>query len=91
MRVCGDTSILPSSGRLGRVFGGGGDWLTIANMNNLFHLNLNPRLRRPNGTREDPPPSHPSRGGNPYSNDLQRIVLQMHFNGTNLCGGHEQW
>jgi len=51
-------------------------------MNNLFHLD--PRLRRPNGTREDPPPSHPSRGGNPYSDDFRRMVIQMHFNGVNL-------
>ena len=51
-------------------------------MNNLFVLD--PRLRRPNGTRQDPPPSHPSRGGNPYSDEMRRMVLQMHFNGVNL-------
>jgi len=52
-------------------------------MNNLFVLD--PRLRRPNGTRQDPPPLHPSRGGNPYSDEMRRMVLQMHFNGVNLC------
>ena len=51
-------------------------------MNNLFPLD--PRIRRPNGTRQDPPPSHPSRGGNPYSDEMRRMVLQMHFNGVNL-------
>ena len=51
-------------------------------MKNLFPLD--PRSRPPNGMREDPPPSHPSRGGNPYSNDTRQLVLQLHFNGTNL-------
>ncbi len=51
-------------------------------MNNLFPLI--PRIRHPNGTRQDPPPSHPSRGGNPYSDEMRRMVLQMHFNGVNL-------
>ena len=51
-------------------------------MNNLFPLD--PRLHPPNGPREDPPLSHPSRGGNPYSNDFRRMVIQMHFNGVNL-------
>ena len=50
--------------------------------NNLFHLD--PRLRPHNGAREDPPLSHPSRGGKPYSNDTCQLVLQLHFNGTNL-------
>ena len=53
-----------------------------AYMNNLFHLD--PQLCHPNGTRQDPPPSHPSRGGNPYSNDTRQLVLQMHFDGINL-------
>ena len=27
---------------------------------------------------------HPSRGGNPFSDKMRRMVLQMHFNGFNL-------
>jgi hypothetical protein len=51
-------------------------------MNNLFVLD--PWLCCPNGTRQDPPLSHPSRGGNPFSDKMRRMVLQRHFNGFNL-------
>lgn len=45
---------------------------------------LDSRLRAPNGTREEPPPSHPSRGGNPYSDDMRQQVLEMHILGQDL-------
>ena len=43
-----------------------------------------PRLRAPNGTRQAPPPSHPSRGGNPYSDDMRQQVLEMYLQGQDL-------
>ena len=49
-----------------------------------INLPLDPRLRPPDGTRQPPPPSHPSEGGKAYSDDLRRQVLQMHFNNYNL-------
>ena len=52
----------------------------MANNQNL----LDARLRPPNGTRQPPPPSHPSRGGNLYSDDLCWQVLQMYFDNVDL-------
>jgi hypothetical protein len=49
-----------------------------------INLPLDPRLRPPDGTRQPPPPSHPSEGGKAYSDDLRRQVLQMHFNNYDL-------
>jgi hypothetical protein len=45
---------------------------------------LDPCLCPPNGMRQPPPQSHPSQGGNPYSDDLCRHVLHMHFNNYDL-------
>jgi hypothetical protein len=50
---------------------------------------LDAHLRPPNGTRQPPPPSHPSRGGNPYSDDFRRQVLQMYFENSDLQGAPE--
>ena len=52
----------------------------MANNQNL----LDTCLRPPNETRQPPPPSHPSRGGNLYSNNLHWQVLQMYFNSVDL-------
>ena len=49
-----------------------------------INLPLDPCLRPPDGTRQPPPPSHPSEGGKAYSDDLRRQVLQMHFNNYDL-------
>ena len=57
----------------------------MANNQNL----LDARLRPLNGTRQPPPPSHPSRGGDPYSDDLCRQVLQMYFDNVGLCDAPE--
>ena len=45
---------------------------------------IDPRLRPPNGTRQEPPPFHPSRGGNPYSDDMRQMVIEMHLRGQDL-------
>ena len=49
-----------------------------------INIPLDPRLCPPDGTRQPPPPSHPSEGGKAYSDDLRRQVLQMHFNNYDL-------
>ena len=49
-----------------------------------INIPLDPCLRPPDGTRQPPPPSHPSEGGKAYSDDLRRQVLQMHFNNYDL-------
>ncbi len=49
-----------------------------------INIPLDPCLRPPDGTRQPPPPSHPSEGGKAYSVDLRRQVLQMHFNNYDL-------
>ena len=51
-------------------------------MNNQ-QFEVDPRIRAPNGTRQVAP-KHPSRGGNPYSDDMRRQVLEMHLNGFDL-------
>ena len=45
---------------------------------------VDPRLRPPAGTRQAPPPVHPSNGGNPYSDDMRQLVLEMHLKGQSL-------
>jgi hypothetical protein len=56
--------------------------LVMANIQNPLDACLHP----PNGTRQPPPPSHPSKGGNQYSDDFRRQVLQMYFENYDLCG-----
>ena len=51
-------------------------------MNN--QLELDPRLRAPNGTRRPPPSSHPSHGGNAYSDDIRQQVLEMYLQGQDF-------
>ena len=46
--------------------------------------NLNSCLRPPNGTRQPPPPCHPSLGGNPYEDTTRQQVLEMHLKGQDL-------
>ncbi len=52
----------------------------MANIQNPLDACLHP----PNGTYQPPPLSHPSQGGNPYSDDLRRQVLQMYFKNYDL-------
>jgi hypothetical protein len=59
--------------------------LTMTNNNNT----LDSRLRPPNGTHQPPPPSHPSKGGNPYSDDFCRQVLQMYLDDYDLRNAPE--
>ncbi len=49
-----------------------------------INLPLDPHLDPPNGTRQPPPPSHPSQGGKAYSDDMRRQVLQMNFDNYDL-------
>lgn len=57
-------------------------------MQNQQPFQLDNRLRQPNGTHEEPPPSHPSNGGNPYSDDMRQMVLEMHLNGMDMEAQH---
>jgi hypothetical protein len=49
-----------------------------------IHLPLDPRLRPPNAMCQSPPTSHPSQGGEAYSDDMRQQVLQMNFNNYDL-------
>ena len=40
---------------------------------------LDSRILPPNGTRQESPPFHPSRGGNSYSDDMRQMVIEMYL------------